>query len=98
MIKGIKQEIDYTTGIQQGENIFPPLFMYMMQKAMEMFKKEDKERKKPELKSLPNLKGHEPTSYKALRSTKIFNMSDVLFIDDTTLVCETREDIKEVSQ
>jgi len=29
------KDIQYTTGVQQGDNLVPPLFIYVMQAAME---------------------------------------------------------------
>ena len=62
MVEGIKKQVEYTMGIQQGDNMSPPLFIYVMRAAMETFRKLDKGRKKKlQVLSEPKRKTHQPT-------------------------------------
>jgi len=99
MIEGITKQVEYTMGIQQGDNMSPPLFIYVMRAAMETLKKLDEERKKLNYKFFLNQRGrltNQPT--KTLRGTKSFNVSNILFINNAAIICETRNDINIISQ
>ena len=73
-IDGEMSDVQYTTGVQQGDNMVrPPLFTYIMQTAMETFTKLDVSRGKPEFKFFPNHKDrltNQPT--KTFKGTKSF--------------------------
>ena len=88
------KDVPYTTSMQQGDNMVPPLFIYIKQVAMETLTKLDASRMKPDFRFFPNQKGrltNQPT-------TESFEMTNVLFIDDMAIICETRKYIKELSQ
>jgi len=96
---GKTRDIKYTTSVQQGDNVVPPLFIYVMQAAMETLAKLDASRRKPEFRFFLKQKGrltNQPT--KTVQKTQSFEMMDVLFIDDMAIVCETRKDIEKISQ
>ena len=76
-----------------------PLFIYVMQVAMETLTKLDASRMKPDFRFFPNQKGrltNQPTN--TIQGTESFEMTNVLFIDDMAIICETRKDIEELSQ
>jgi len=76
-----------------------PLFIYVMQAAMETLAKLDASRRKPEFRFFPKQKGRLTNQLnKTIQGTESFEMMDVLFIDDTAIICKTREDIKKISQ
>ena len=86
-------------GVQQGDNMSPPLFIYIMRAAMETCGTLDEERKKPNYKFFLNIKGRLTNQpMKTFKGTKSFDVSDILFINDTAIICETRNGIKIVSQ
>ena len=91
--------VQYITIMQQGNNMVPPLFIYVMQVAIETFTKLDVSRRKPKLKFFPNQKGRLTNQLtKAFHGTESIEMTDILFIDDMAIICKTSKDIKEVSQ
>jgi len=96
---GKTRDVKYTIGVQQGNNMVPPLFIYIMQAAMETLAKLDASRRKPELRFFPKQKGRLTNQVtKTVQGTESFEMMGVLFIDDTAIICKTREDIKKISQ
>ena len=77
----------------------PPHFIYIMRAAMKTFRKLDEERKKPNYKFFLNLKGRLTNQpMKTFKEIKSFNVSDILFIDNAAIICETRNDIEIIYQ
>ena len=99
LIEGITKLVEYTKGIQQGDNMSPPLCIYVMRVAMETFEKLDEKRKKSNYKFFPNQKGRLTNQpMKTFKGTESFNVSDIHFINDITIICEMRNDIEIISQ
>jgi len=96
-VDGKMKDILYMTSVQQGNNMVLPLFIYVLQVAMETLKKFDASRTKPDFRFFPNQKGR-LTNQPTITCSKSFEMTDLLFIDDMAIVCKTRKDIEELSQ
>ena len=76
-----------------------PLFIYVMQAAMQTLAKLDASRRKSEFRFFPKQKGRLTNQLtETIQGTESFEMMDVLFIDDMAIVCKTREDIEKISQ
>jgi len=75
-----------TTSVQQGNTMAPPLFIYIMQAAMETLAKLDASRRKSEFRFFPKQKGRLTNQLtKTIQGTESFEMMDILFIDNMAL-------------
>ena len=76
------ERIPYKTGVQQGDNMAPILFLFIMQAIMETLDKDlPANNSKPEFQYFPNDKGH-LTGQRTKSAGTPFNIFSLLFIDD----------------
>ena len=90
-------EIDYKTGIQQGDNMAPILFLFIMQSVMETLDKDlPANNSKPEFRYFPNDKGC-LTGQRTKSAGTSFNVFSLLFIDDGALF-QSQDEMEKAAQ
>ena len=76
------ERIPYKTGVQQGDNMAPILFLFVMQAVMDTLDKDlPANNLKPEFQYFPNDKGH-LIGQRTKSAGSPFNVFSLLFIDD----------------
>ena len=91
-----KNEVDYITRVQQGENMAPILFLYIMQAAIETFHLKlacDKH----EFRYFPRSKRHHAYVNTEEKNEKAFQVENLLYVNDRAFLFATLSELTEAS-